>query len=385
MSKILLTYCINCLTPNTRPHGRFNEQGICSACEFSTISNATNYEHRLAELSSLIRKVQKGRTPIRWDCIVGVSGGKDSTRQALWVREKLGMNPLLVCVAYPPRHVAQRGVDNLSNLCSQGFDLMIIGPAPRLSRDLVREAFLRFGNWLKATEMSLFAGVPRIAVEKKIPLIFWGENPALQVGDMATLGASIWDGNNLIKSNTLAGGDLAWFKEVSGGEQFLNMYKFPSSNELAKAKVQTIFLGPAWKDWSNDVNSRFSLTYGFKYRGGDPKDTGDASGTSMVDEDWVIVNYLLKYYKLGFSRATERANELIREGLLSREEGIRFVELYDDGCSDRYIDEFCSYIGLTTNDFWATVRKFANPLLFDISGDTRPVKKFNVGIDSPLT
>lgn len=194
----------------------------------------------------------------------------------------------------------------------------------------------------------------------------------------------MWDGNNLIQSNTLAGGDLSWFKEVSGGEKYLNMYKYPSIDELVKHKIQTVFLGPAWKDWSNDANSRFSLTYGFKQRGGDPRDSGDISGTSMVDEEWVIVNYLLKYYKLGFSRATEQVNELIRHGMLSREEGIRIVELYDDGCSDSYIDEFCFYVGLSLEDFWATVRKFAHPLMFDVSSDIKPIKKFKVGTNSPL-
>lgn len=360
----------------------FNAKGICTACEHYHRSGKANYEQRLAELKLLIRQVLKGRNPVRWDCIVGVSGGKDSTRQALWVREKLGMNPLLVCVAYPPKHVAQRGVDNLSNLCRQGFDVMMVGPAPRLSRNLVREGFLRFCNWLKATEMCLFAGVPRIAVEKKIPLIFWGENPALQVGDMGTMGASMWDGSNLVNSNTLAGGDLSWFKEVAGGEKWLNMYKFPSRAELTSAKVQTLFLGPAWKDWSNEVNSRFALTYGFTHRGGDPRDSGDTSGTSMVDEDWIIVNYLLKYYKLGFSRATERANDMIREGTISREEGIAYTEMYDDGCADHYIEAFCCYIGISLEEFWATVRKFAHPLMFDVTKGMRPVKKFRVGHDT---
>lgn len=369
--------------PDTRPNGRFNERGLCLACDHSERSDRANYEQRLAELRALIKQVLRGRNPVRWDCIVGVSGGKDSTRQALWVREKLGMNPLLVCVTYPPRQVARRGVDNLSNLCRLGFDVMAVGPAPRLSRALVREAFLRFCNWLKATEMCLFAGVPRIAVEKKIPLIFWGENPALQVGDAGTLGASMWDGSNLVNSNTLAGGDLSWFREVAGGEKYLQMYQYPSRAELKAAKVQTLFLGPAWSDWSNDVNSRFSLSYGFRQRGGDPHISSDLSGCRMVDEDWIIVNFLLKYYKLGFSRATEHANEMIRSGLMTRDEGIALVEEYDEARCDELIHEFCRYIDISIDQFWATARKFAHPTMFDVTKGQRPVKRFRVGYDDP--
>jgi N-acetyl sugar amidotransferase len=374
-----MRYCKTCLSPDTRPLSRFNSDGICSACEFSLQSHDENYEKRLEELRRIVRGVLKGRKQVRWDCIVGVSGGKDSTRQALWVREKLGMTPLLVSVAYPPRQISQNGVDNLSNLVRLGFDVLMLGPAPRLSRELVREAFLRFCNWAKATEMALFAGVPRIAVDRKIPLIFWGENPALQVGDIGTLGDSIWDGNNLVQSNTLAGGDLGWFKEVAGGEKMLRFYEFPTKSELQKYKINTVFLGPAWKDWSNWTNSRVSLTHGLRFRGGNPEDTGDVLGTNMLDEEWFIVNFLLKYYKFGFARGTEHANILIRNREITREEGISFAEKYDEACAPEYIESFCRYIGLTEEEFWQTVRKFSNPDLFDWSSG-RPVKKFQVGV-----
>ena len=373
-----MRYCQKCLSPDTRPLSRFNSDGICSACEFASQSHDENYEKRLAELKRLIRKILKGRKQVRWDSIVGVSGGKDSTRQALWVREKLGLTPLLVSVAYPPMQISQNGVDNLSNLASLGFDVLMLGPAPRLSQELVREAFLRFCNWCKATEMALFAGVPRIALDRKIPLIFWGENPALQVGDIGTLGGSIWDGNNLVNSNTLAGGDLSWFHEVAGDERRLLFYEFPKKPELIKHKINTLFLGPAWKDWSAITNSRVALTYGLKYRGGRPEDTGDLLGTNMVDEDWTIVNFLLKYYKFGFSRGTEYANELIRGHKITREEGIEFAEKYDEACAPQYITSFCRYIGLTEDEFWQTVRRFSPPALFDWSTG-RPVKKFRVG------
>ena len=58
-----------------------------------------------------------------FDCIIGVSGGKDSTRQALFIREKLKMRPLLVCCTYPPEQLTDLGAKNLSNLIKLGFDL----------------------------------------------------------------------------------------------------------------------------------------------------------------------------------------------------------------------------------------------------------------------
>jgi hypothetical protein len=103
----------------------------------------------------------------------------------------------------------------------------------------------------------------------------------------------------------------------------------------------------------------------------------------MVDEDWTIVNFLLKFYKLGFSRGTEHANALIRSGKISRDDGIPLAEKYDEACAHEYIESFCQYIGLTEEEFWRTVRNFSHPKLFDWSSG-RPVKKVQVGFGSLL-
>ncbi len=373
-----MLYCKKCLIPNTRPNGQFDGDGICLPCQAAARDREANFDHRLEELREVIKKFLSRKKQVRWQCIIGVSGGKDSTRQAIFAREKLKINPLLVSVAYPPRQISHIGAYNLSNLIRCGFDTQVLGPAPVLSRRLVREAFLRFANWAKATEMALFAGVPRVAIDKRVPLILWGENSALVVGDSATLGSTIWDGNNLSRSNTIAGGDLTWFKEVAGTEKFLHMYKYPSMAEIQRHGVQTIFLGPAWKDWSGEINSRVSLAHGLSFRDVRGEFTGDHLGTGMIDEDWFIVNMLVKYYKFGFSRATEFANLEIRRGA-NRESFIPFVEQYDSACDDYYIASFCRYIDITVEEFWLTVRRFANPRLFDLSGK-RPIKKFTIGV-----
>lgn len=373
-----MRYCLRCLNPNTRPNGTFGPDGVCGPCKFDNAPDDSEFSTRFEELVEIVsNKVALGRNP-RWDCIVGVSGGKDSTRQALWVRERLELRPLLVTIAYPPRQMSHMGAQNLSNLSELGFDVHFLGPAPLLSRKLVREAFFRFGNFAKPTEMALFAGVPRLAIEKRIPLILWGENPALQVGDSAMLGANMWDGNNMINGNTLAGGDLGWFTEVADENKHLRPYQFPTQHELTKSGVQTIFLGPAWSDWSAEMNSATSLAHGLISRPLDGPITDDPYGTSMLDECFMTVHFLLKYFKLGFGRATDIASALIRRGEITRQEGIALVERHDGQCPEADIDLFCSYISATAEEFWLTIRRFADERLFDISGD-RPVPRFMVG------
>ncbi len=135
-----------------------------------------------------------------------------------WVYEKaalesssyMKMNPLLVCLAYPPEQITQRGVNNISNMISHGFDCVTINPGPEIWRKLMSKGFFKFTNWCKSTELALFSSVPRLAIAYQIPLIWWGENAALQLGDLNVMGKSGSDGNNLRKMNTLGGGDITW-------------------------------------------------------------------------------------------------------------------------------------------------------------------------------
>ena len=110
-----MKYCNRCLQPDTRPNTIFTDMGICPACDYFEQLKSVDWQERFNNLKDLL--LQFPRRPNQYfDCVVGVSGGKDSTRQALWVRDKLGLNPLLVCLSYPPQQVTKRGVANISNL-----------------------------------------------------------------------------------------------------------------------------------------------------------------------------------------------------------------------------------------------------------------------------
>ena len=377
-----MQYCKNCLSPDTRPNARFNDKGVCIPCTFAETSRNVSYEARLSELRKIVRRLTKRRKYQEYNCIVGVSGGKDSTRQALWVRDKLGLSPLLVCVAYPPRQISQVGVDNLSNLISHGFDCVMLGPAPKTSLVLMREAFFRFTNIFRATEMVLFAGVPKMALAHDIKLILWGENPALQVGESKSMGATIWDGNNLRNINTLAGGDLGWMVDQVGVAERILPYQFPDVALMKAKQINTLFLGPAWSNWSLAGNSVFAMPAGLHIREEGVLSTGDILGTSQLDEEWATINMMLRYYKLGFGRASDYVNEEIRCGRITRKEGSVLAQRYDGICDDKYVDSFCHYVGITIADFWTQVHKAANPLLFErVPGKLRPQPLFTPGVD----
>ena len=360
-----MKYCNRCLQPDTRPNTVFTEDGLCPACNYLDQLKEVDWDERFEILQDLIKKFprQKGQYH---DCIIGVSGGKDSTRQALWIRDKLGLNPLLVCLTYPPEQVTERGVNNLSKLIEMGFDVHTLAPAPGTWRKLMKAAFAKYTNWCRSTELALFSAVPRLAIHYKIPLILWGENPGLQLGDLKTLGKTGYDGNNLRYMNTLSGGGLGWMIEEGFNDQDLIAYKYPEPQEFEDANLQIVYLGWFLGDWSLVNNGLYSCANGLEIREDGAENTGDLRGVSSLDEDWVTLNQMIKYYKFGFGRATDYVNEEIRLGRITREEGIRLVEQYDGCCGSHYIESFCEYISITTDQFWAQVHNNLNKELFEI-------------------
>ncbi len=374
-----MKYCRICLQPDTRPNTIFAKDGTCPACNYFALIQDVDWQERFEVLKDLLAGYK--RPPgIFFDCIIGVSGGKDSTRQALWVRDCLGLNPLLVCLSYPPRQVTDRGVDNLSNLVQLGFDVVVEAPAPETWRKLMREAFLKFTNWAKSTEMALYSCVPRIAIRYKIPLILWGENPGLQLGDLKTLGKTGYDGNNLRFMNTLAGGEADWMVEAGIPSKELLPYRYPTTQEFDESSLQIVYLGWFLGDWANVTNAMYATLTGLQIRDDPVQSTGDLFGVTSLDEDWVSLNQMIKYYKYGFGRVTEYVNEEIRLGKMTRERAITLVERYDNACSSEYIESFCGFIGISVDQFWSQVHSSLNRGLFNIEASGVISRKFKVGV-----
>ena len=291
----------------------------------------------------------------------------------------IGLNPLLVCLSYPPDQVTERGVNNLSNLIDLGFDVIVSAPAPITWRTLKMEGFYKFTNSFRSTEMALFATVPQIAIKYGIKLILWGENPGLQVGDLKTLGRTGYDGNSLRHMNTLSSGH-DWMLECGFGKSELIPYSYPPLEEFETHDMQIVYIGWFLGDWSHLNNAAYSCGYGLEMRDYGSEKIGDLYGVTALDEDFTPINQLIKYYKFGFGRATDYVNEEIRLGNISREQGVEIVKTYDGSFDDGYIERYAEYLSITTEKFWEEVRKSVNKELFQILPDGTVERKFIVGV-----
>ncbi len=377
-----MNYCKICIQTDTRPNTKFSKDGICPSCNYFNSLKKVDWDRRFGILKDLVdqhKQRKENKFNSKFDCIIGVSGGKDSTRQALYIRDKLKLRPLLVCLAYPPEQVTKVGVKNLSNIINLGFDLEIISLAPKNWKKLLKDGFINYANFMKPSEQALFSSVPRLAIKYKIPLIFWGENPGLQVGDLGGAGKTEYDGNKMNFINTLKGGRLDWMYNLGYNHKDIINFEFPSEKEFKKNKLQIVYLGWFWKDWNIRSNGTTAALNGLNLRKDNFKNTQDLYGVFSLDEDWVTLNQMIKYYKFGFGRVTEYLNEDIRLGKISRERAIKIAEKYDGACGDKYIKSFCKYIGISKEFFWKIVQDNVNKKYFRIGNDFKIKPLFKVG------
>lgn len=370
-----MRFCKKCLQPDTRPNITFDENGVCPPCNYSEVVKKIEWEERRADLKQII-EFAKSNNSSGYDCIIGVSGGKDSLRQAIFVKEELQLNPLLVSLNYPPEQMTERGARNISNMISFGFDTITIGPSPVTWKKLMLEGFVKYGNWARSTELSLFSSVPRLAVSYQIPLILWGENPALTLGEQGSK-SDIFEGGKMKNGNTLNGGNFDWLLINGLKPNGILQYRYPTDSEMEKAGLRIIYLGYFMNHWTKLDNGMFASLSGLNIRSNNPLEIGDILGVDSLDDDWVTLNQMIKYLKFGFGKVTEIVSEEMRYRDMPREKAIELVKLYDGKCSNSFIESFCNYLEISTDYFWHIVDGFVNKDLFEkVNGNWIP--KFEI-------
>ena len=362
-----LKICTRCIQPNTRPGIFFNEQSVCGACLWEEEKKKINWSERIDELKNTVAQTKKLNSI--YDCVIGVSGGKDSTFQALKARDSLGLRCLLV--NYQPDNITKIGSDNIENLKQLGFDVITIRPNPQIMKKLVKFDFLNNLNPVKATEFSLYSSAYIIAEKFQIPLIIQGENPGLTVGTSLTGVGKDSDALNAYKLETLSDGWKKYLNVEGVSEKDLFLFHY-DVNKLINQKTKGIWLQYYSKEWSYRGNANFSLKFGFKERENfNPEDIGTYVSSGALDSDIVPVNQMLKFIKFGFGFCMDHVCYDMRDGIMDRKEAIELVLKYDGKCSQKYIEEFCNYAEISRDEFDKTCEKFRGSMWTQENGEYR--------------
>jgi N-acetyl sugar amidotransferase len=359
---MFLKHCKVCLFPETKPDLFFNEQGVCSACLAAEQKhNDIDWETRKKEFFEIV-DFYKTKKSTGYDCIVPVSGGKDSTYQALFMKKECGLNPL--CVCFETTAVTEIGQQNLDNLSKLGLDVIHFKKNYDVYRKMVVESFRRVGDEMWPNHIGIFTVPVIFAVKFNIPLIIWGENPQQEYGGpIESVKGRILNRRWMEEFGGLLGNRIQDMIGVQGiTEKELTPYFYPSDEELQKVGVTGIFLGHYFF-WDARRQLEIIKTHGFKIKEDGPLE-GTYTNYENLDEKIHSLHDYLKFVKYGFGRATDHACIDIRNKRLTREEGRKLVLRYDGKYPHFGIKSFIEYSGLSKQEVDEVIDSYTNPLLF---------------------
>lgn len=366
----MLTYCKKCVMPSTKPDLHLDEEGVCNACRSFASRKEVDWGARRIELEGILQRYRSADSS-NWDCIVPVSGGKDSTFQVVQVL-KLGMNPL--CVTASTCDLTDVGRRNIENLKHLGVDCIEMSPNPLVRAKLNRVGLLQVGDISWPEHVGIFTIPVRAAVQFNVPLIVWGENSQNEYGGPAAAADNnVLDRRWLEEFGGLLGlrvADLIGFEGITRRD--LIPYIYPEDSELKRVGVTGLFLGH-YLSWDGLSNALIAQAYGFEVAS--TTTLGSMVNYENLDNYQTAIHEYFKFIKFGFGRATDHACLHIRRGRLSREMGLEIVKRLDGKFPWEYLGkplaETLRPLDITVDEFIKVCDRFTNKKIFqrDASGE----------------
>lgn len=363
-----MRYCKRCVLPDTRPNLTLNAEGVCNACEGHGAKAHVDWAAREAAFRELVANVR--RRTRGFDCVIPVSGGKDSTWQVVKCLE-YDLRPLAVTWKTPARTAL--GQRNLDNLVALGVDHIDWQVNPKVEARFMLKAFERTGSTAVPMHLALFTIPLTIAVRFGIPLIVWGENSAAEYGSASKL----HEGHRLdgawLKTYGVTHGTSAadWVDDELSAKD-LATYFGPVPDELDAHGVNAVFLGHYFR-WDPESSYAVASKYGFT--SADHARTGYYDYADL-DDDFISIHHWMKWYKFGFTRLFDNLSLEIRNGRMTREEAVRIIREAGDQTPLDDIRRFCTFAGIDIADFLLLAERFRNPAVWTRESGTWKINDF---------
>ncbi|HEY9688084.1 MAG TPA: N-acetyl sugar amidotransferase [Coleofasciculaceae cyanobacterium] len=374
-----IRYCTRCVYPSSSAVPlQFDENGVCSGCRVAAQKHKIDWDQRAEWLKELADEYRV-RDGSNYDCIIPVSGGKDSWFQTYYVKEVLGLNPLLV--TYNGNNYLEVGLRNLKRMREVfGVDHIFFTPSPQTLIKLNRLCLKKMGDMNWHAHCGIFTYPVQVAVQYKIPLIVWGEHGFLDLGGMFSLSDMIEMTAKFRLEHAQRGFD--WFDMLDdknpGMEEGLQpnellWARYPSDEELEDAEIRGIYLGN-FVNW--DANKQTDLIvekYGFEVSP-EPFDRTYRRMSNLDDMHENGMHDYLKFIKFGYGRASDHVCKDIRSGKLTREEGIELVRQYDH-VKSRDLLRWLEYVNMSEDEFDRIADTFRDPRVWEKNEDGEWVKE----------
>lgn len=364
-----MRWCQSCILPDTRPNLTVGPDGICSACNAFRQRRYIGWKQREREFEEVAAHAKSRQK--EYDCIVPVSGGKDSTWQVVKCLE-YGLRPLAVSWRPPAR--TEVGGRNLENLIDIGVDHVDFSINPLIEAAFMRKTFEHAGSSGIPMHFAIFAIPTKVAVKFDIPLIVWGENSAVEYGGGE-------EDRNLMVMNeawlrkfgvSQGTSPLDWCDETLNQEA-LAPYRRPETSMLEENDIRAVFLGHYFP-WDPETTFEVARKHGFVASALGPK-TGYYDYAD-IDDDFISIHHWLKWYKFGFTRLFDNLALEIRNGRMDR---TCALEVFREVGIKRPTDDiraFCQFTGLNLEAFDHVCERFRNLEIWRQTNDTWEIDEF---------
>ena len=340
--------------PDTRPGIKFKD-GVCYPCINHQRRKTIDWEARWRKLEKLVNKY-KGSKGNDYDCIMAVSSGKDSHYQVYTMKERLGMNPLLLSI--DNWSWTQTGLINKENIQARfGCDMLSLTLNRKVAKAMLKKGLDHglFPTWY--WDRAVYSYPLQMAIKFKIPLIIYGENINYEYGGEQvdeTESALDQINNDVAKPTPWK----VWLdKDIQMKD--LNPLVSPSNYMIKKAKLRPIYLS-YFEPWDGLRNLKVAKKCGFQTLEKEWKRKGLAESYEQIDTIGYNVHSWCKFPKFGHQHNTDILSQWIRGGKISRKKAVEKVLENEHILDDKMLSDFVGFIGITKGQFWKTVDKFAN-------------------------
>jgi N-acetyl sugar amidotransferase len=371
-----IKYCIRCCIPETQEGVKFDEMGICQACQSAEHKMHINWMQREKQLRHILEEA-KTKAGINYDCIVPISGGKDSTFQLHVLVKVYGMKPLAVTFSH--NWFSETGWYNLQNTLHQfNVDHIMFTPNRNLVNRIAKRSLEGIGDSCWHCHAGCGAFPLQVAVKFKIPLLVWGESIAESSG-RATYECPVrkFDRDYFTKVSAKLRPDEMVCEYLS--ERDLYPFYVPSVEEIEKVGVFGIHLGD-YIFWDDERQTEFVRdTYGWK----ETEIEGTYKGYKSAECIMPGVHDFTCYLKRGYGRGTFHASVDVRSGLLTREEGFELAKKHDTERPEA-LDYYLKITGMSEKEFHTTMEKIRVRQIKNIKLPVRSKKRKNREVIKPF-
>jgi N-acetyl sugar amidotransferase len=345
--------------PDTRPGVPFIN-GVCAACVAYENRKEVDWEKRREELKAFLSERSGGPN---YDCIVPVSGGKDSTFQVLTIKS-LGFRPL--CITATTDFLTSIGRRNIDNLKSLGVDYVEVTVDTNVRKRINKFALMEVGDISLPEHITIFTIPLRFAIQMNVPVLIWGENPQNEYGgDEKWAGRTVLDRKWLEEHGGLNGLTSERLAESGFDRKDMIQYFYPPAEIVERSKVQGVFLGQ-YVPWDGLRNALLSTAFGMCSN--NRAIEGNIFNYENLDNAQTGIHDYFCYLKFGFGRTAAQASLLVRRGLLRRDEAIRLCFERDGVYPATYLgvplDTILRDIDMSKDEWQKTCDKFTNWELF---------------------